>query len=273
MAPEPPGLQFTAVFIIYIWVKWYVGSDISCRRFFQSKLLLTPLPSQDIVTYTCSQKMEQLSLPPPSLSTSASQSSHEEIKSEYMKPEVVTSAKSSFDWRRMRTTCTNTFYSKVVENVLYLTFPSGFKNQPTGHMSERRLNLLIFCIIHSNKDFCNAFKSTESLIWTHWDKIGFIHLLYQIHQRIRQVETRTVHVNSENFTSLMEDVCHIYVHMSNVCSSQLSFLLWKYCLSMFVYKWRNMKNFCMSKYTSLPLNVLYIEMYDAQKITKCGPLL
>lgn len=55
------------------------------------------LPSQDIVTYTCSQKMEQLSLPPPSLSTSASQSSHEEVKSEYMKPEVVTSAKSSFD--------------------------------------------------------------------------------------------------------------------------------------------------------------------------------
>lgn len=51
---------------------------------------------QDIVTYICSLKMEQLSLPPPCLSTSASQSSHEGVKSEDMEKEVVTSPVSSF---------------------------------------------------------------------------------------------------------------------------------------------------------------------------------
>lgn len=43
---------------------------------------------QDIVIYIYSLKMEQPSLPPPSSSTSASQNSQEEVRSEDMKSEV-----------------------------------------------------------------------------------------------------------------------------------------------------------------------------------------
>ena len=51
-----------------------------------------PFFSQDIVTYTSSQKMEHLSLPRPSSSTLASQNLHEDMHSEDTRPGMLEGA-------------------------------------------------------------------------------------------------------------------------------------------------------------------------------------
>lgn len=63
--------------------KLMIPLNTSVYESFSSSLL------QAIVTYICFLKMEQPSLPLRSSSISASQSSHEEVQSDYMKLEIL----------------------------------------------------------------------------------------------------------------------------------------------------------------------------------------
>lgn len=62
--------------IIHVGKLW-IDSVPRCLNAYSDKYTFSP---QDIVTYICSLEMEQISLLPPSLSTSAFQSSHEDIE-------------------------------------------------------------------------------------------------------------------------------------------------------------------------------------------------